>query len=140
MAEGLIRSRLTRDGLADHVRVGSAGTWADDGMPPTAHAVAAMEERGIDIRALRAREIDAAEIEAADLVLAMTDGQRVAIETEFPAARGKTRLMSSLAGSAWDVSDPIGGGLEDYRATANELARLVDAGWAIIVGDEADCP
>lgn len=30
---------------------------------------------------------------------------------------------------------PIGGPLEDYRATADELARLIEHRWAIGVGD-----
>jgi protein-tyrosine-phosphatase len=135
MGEGLIRAEVERLGFGDSLAVGSAGTWAAlEGTPPTEHALFAMQERGIDISDVRSREIDAALVEQADLILAMQESHRIAIETEFPEARGKVLLMSALAGGAYDIADPVGGTLDDYRATANEIARLVAAGWPIIAG------
>jgi len=134
MAEGLIRARLAAEGRQDRVSVASAGTWADDARSATPNAVATMAERGIDIADHRSSEIDAAQLDSADLVLVMTGGHREAIAAEFPDARDKTRLLSSLAGREWDIADPVGGSLDDYRATADELLRLIDAGWAEIVG------
>jgi protein-tyrosine-phosphatase len=136
MAEALIRSRIEASGLVERMRVASMGTWVLDPSPPTTNAVAAMAERGLDITDHVSREVDAAALTAVDLVLVMTDGHRAAIETEFPDARGKTRLISSLAGGTWDIADPIGGSLDDYRVTAAELARLIDAGWDTITGAE----
>lgn len=137
MAEGLIRARLEAEGLAGAVTVTSAGTWAMPDSPASAHAVAAMAERGIDLSDHLSRTVHAPLLAEADLVLAMTDGHRQAMEAEFPDARGKVRLLAGLAGGTWDVADPVGGSLDDYRATASELERLIDAGWAEITGASA---
>lgn len=137
MAEGLIRARLEREGLAGEIEVLSAGTWASEGIPPTDHAIAAMQERGIDISDQESVEVDAELIRRAELILVMTEGHLIGIRTDFPEADAKIRLMSSLAGGSWDVADPVGGSLDDYLVTADELERLVDAGWDEIVGRPA---
>lgn len=134
MAEGLIRAAAAARGLGDRVVVTSSGTWAEDGHPATRHAVVTLAERGIDIRGHVSRSLDPLRVATADLILVMTDNHRQALLAEFPAARGKVMRMSELAGGAWDVADPIGGPIEDYRATADELARLIERGWDAIAG------
>lgn len=135
MGEGLIRAAAAARGAADRIVVSSAGTWAVGGYPATYHAVVAMEARGIDIGTHVSRALSADVVAASDLILVMTDSHREAIVAEFPSARDRTMRFSALAGGAWDIVDPIGGPLEDYLATADELARLIEAGWAVIVGD-----
>jgi protein-tyrosine-phosphatase len=135
MAEGLLRARLAAAGCADRVQVSSAGTWALAGRPPTALAVETMAARGIDITATRAREVDAGLVGAADLILTMTGGHLEALEADYPEARGKVCLMSSLAQGLWDIADPVGGTAEDYEATARELERLIEAGWPTLLGE-----
>ncbi len=130
MAEGLLARRAAAGDLP--LVIASAGTWADDGLPPTENAVAVMAERGIDIAKIRSTEVTADLVTGAYLILAMTSGHREALETEFPAAKGKTWLFSELEGGTWDIEDPVGGSLEDYRATADQLERLTDAGWRLI--------
>lgn len=130
MAEGLLRLRLAATGGDSGVVVSSAGTWAVDGQPATPHAVTTLAERGGDIANHRSREVTLEMVTAADLVLVMTSGHLEAIRAEFPVARDKTLLMSQLAGGRWDVEDPVGQPLAAYRATADELERLIAAGWA----------
>ena len=137
MAEGLLRARLSAAGRDADVAVASAGTWAAAGRPATDHALATLSERGIDLAEHRSREVTSMDVAAADLVLVMTDSHRAALLTEFPAARGKILLFSQLAGGGWDVADPIGQPIDAYRATADELDRLIDAGWARILGQES---
>jgi protein-tyrosine-phosphatase len=93
-----------------------------------------MAERGIDIGRHQATEVDANLLGWADVVLVMTASHREALAEEFPGTADKLILMSCLDGGDWDVADPVGGTLEDYRATAKELARLIDRGWPVIVG------
>jgi protein-tyrosine-phosphatase len=140
MAEALIRDRLERVGLADRISVSSAGTWAQPDRPASSHAVTTMAERGVDLSRHRSREVDAELIGASDLVLAMTESHRQAMVTEFRDAVERIRLFSSLAGGGWDVADPVGGTLDDYRATADELARLLDAGWESVIGSTVRRP
>ena len=50
-------------------------------------------------------------------------------------ARSATpNAVATMAARGIDIADPVGGSLDDYRATADELLRLIDAGWAEIVG------
>lgn len=128
MAEGLVKARLAREGRSG-IQVGSAGTWAHPGAPATADAVAVMAERGIDISAHRAREATRALVGEADLVLAMTASHRDALVAESGPGVTTMRLFSELAGVRYDILDPVGQGLDTYRATADELERLIDAGW-----------
>ncbi len=69
MAEGLLARRLARAGI-DSVRVGSAGLL-EDGKPASAHAVATLAARGVDLRGHRSRQIAAEHVTNADLVLGM---------------------------------------------------------------------
>lgn len=130
MAEGLLARRAAAADLP--LIIASAGTWADSGLRPTENAIAVMAERGIDIAKIRSTEITSDLVISAYLILAMTAGHREALETEFVAAKGKTWLFSELEGGTWDIEDPVGGSLEDYRATADQLERLTDAGWRLI--------
>ncbi len=135
MAEALIRLEAERCAMTGSLAVSSAGTWVNGGREPPAAMVQVMAELGIDVQGRQRREVTAELIESSDLVLVMTGSQREALETEFPSARGKVRLISSLGGLEYDIADPIGGDVDDYRATARELARLIQAGWSIIAGD-----
>jgi protein arginine phosphatase len=140
MAEGLIRRRIELERVTDAVDVQSAGTWTSDGSPATAHAVAAMAERGIDIADHASRELTGEMLVGSDLVLVMTESHRQAIVAEFPEVGSKVRTFSILAGGSWDVVDPIGGSIDDYRATCDELGRLIEAGWRTITDGEAPGP
>jgi protein-tyrosine-phosphatase len=137
MAEALLRARVARAGLDEDVHVVSAGTWAQPGLPPTPHAVEALGECGLAWQGAMSQAVDADLMSASALVLVMTRSHAEALRAEFPAQAHKVTLMSELAGGRWDIADPVGGSLEDYRATRDELARLIDAGWAGILADAA---
>ncbi len=69
MAEVLLRARLDRDEARRDWRVKSAGTEMAGGRLASAYAIDEMAERGIDLRAHRARRISRELMEEADLVL-----------------------------------------------------------------------
>jgi len=131
-----MRSRLESEGLSDRLEVSSAGTWAKAGRAATPTAREAMAELDLDIRDHRSRNLDAAMMEEADLVLVMTQAHRESLTVEFPRLAHKLRLISELQGGEWDLLDPVGQPLDRYRATRDELRRLIDLGWATIVGNE----
>ncbi|HQZ71718.1 MAG TPA: low molecular weight protein arginine phosphatase [Anaerolineae bacterium] len=135
MAEGLLKQRLAATDALDRVRVSSAGTWARAGVPATPSAVQVMAERDIDIGAHRSREVSAEILDPSDLILVMTRGHAESLIAEFPGAASRILCFSALVGSAFDIADPVGLPLSEYRATADELARLIDAGWARILGE-----
>lgn len=135
MAEGLIAARAAAEG-EEALEVSSAGTWASPGAPATPNAQRTMAERDIDISAHQAREVSAPILGGSDLVLVMTESHREALVAEFPDAAPRIALFSSLDGGRWDVADPVTQPIEAYRATADELERLIERGWARILGRE----
>ncbi|MCC5881188.1 MAG: low molecular weight phosphotyrosine protein phosphatase [Halomonas sp.] len=90
--------------------ISSAGLGAlvDHGAEPTAARLAAAD--GLDLSAHRARQLDAGMVREADLILVMSEGQRLAIAERFPFATGKTmrfgRWLPSREGEGEDIADP----------------------------------
>jgi protein-tyrosine phosphatase len=132
-AQTLLAHQLTQVGLGDWV-VESAGTWALDGRPATPYMVDLMAERGLDLTTHRARSVNRRWIEQADLVLVMTHSHAEALRLEFPDQADKIHLLSAMeSGQHYDITDPYGGALADYRACVTQLASLVEQGWERIV-------
>ncbi len=127
MAEALLRQRLEPAG---GWQIESAGTWGLDGHPASSHAIQVMDERGLDITSHSSRTVDYDIIAGADLVLAMTRNHVEALRAEFPdqAARVVYLLSEMKDQRRYDIEDPYGGSLDEYRACADELDELVGAG------------
>ncbi len=133
MAAGLLRARLKEDEERRDWCVVSAGTWASEGRPPSAYAIAEMDERGIDIRAHRSRSLNAELMEKADLILVMTRNHAEALSVAFPEQDHKAYVLSEMVGHVYDISDPYGGTRLEYSYIAQELEQLIDEGYDRIV-------
>ena len=133
MAEVLFAARLAQDPARRGWQAASAGTWAQEGLPASAHAVTAMAERGLDLRGHRSRQVTAEIVAAADLILGMTTNHVEALRAGFPADADRVYLLSEMAGGSFSIADPYGGPLSEYRATAAELERIINAGYERIV-------
>jgi protein-tyrosine-phosphatase len=105
-------------------RVESAGTWAINGRTAHPDMRAAATEAGLNLQEHRARNVDSIALEKYDLLLTMEQSHKEALQIEFPAIRQRVHLLSEMLGVTYDVPDPIGGPLDDYRATVRELDRL----------------
>lgn len=133
MAAGLLKDLLQRRGRND-IEVASAGTAAMAGDPAAAHAVTVLGERGIDLQDHRARRLTSYELDTVDLVLTMTEGHKRTVLDIAPEAAGRVFTVKEAAALArgeqprddLDVADPVGGPLELYRDTADELAALLE--------------
>lgn len=133
IAEGLLRERLAQEGLAHRHQVRSAGVWALDGRPASAHAVTVMAERGIDIGDHIARTITADDMAEADLVLVMSRDHAQMIRNTWPQYDWQVFRLSEMVGKRKDVADPYGGTLEEYRDCADLIARYIDNGFERIL-------
>ncbi|HEY2521380.1 MAG TPA: low molecular weight protein-tyrosine-phosphatase [Streptosporangiaceae bacterium] len=128
MAEVVLRSELTRAGLAGAVTVDSAGTgdW-HIGYPMDRRAQAELARRGYDGSAHRARQIDASWLPGRDLFLAMdrrnaADLRRMAAQAGIPDDRVRLFGDAGGLGADQDIPDPYGGEADDF-ATALELIQ-----------------
>src|SRR5277367_1654112 len=124
MAEGLFR-HATR-GRTD-CRVVSAGVGALEGQPPSAHAVTALRELGIDIAQLRSRMLTSELVDEADYIFGMTHSHVDQVNLLFPQAAEKTFLLrefdETLDEFEKDISDPIGGSYETYAYCRDQIEQ-----------------
>jgi glycine hydroxymethyltransferase len=124
MAEGLFR-HATQD-RADY-QVISAGVGAMEGQPPSAHAVRALKELGIDIAQQRSRMLTPELIERADYIFGMTHSHVDSINLLFPHAAEKTFLLrefdETLDEFEKDITDPIGGSYETYAYCRDQIEQ-----------------
>ena len=125
IAEAVARKVIVERGLSD-VDLQSAGTSAWDGAPASDGALLVGMERNLDLSQHRSQTLTRELVRDADLVLAM--GPHHLERIEALGGEGKAYLLTDFAShgaSSRPVNDPIGGELEVYRATADELEQEV---------------
>ncbi len=127
MAEGLFRKMAAErlgcgpEALEEHGwAVMSAGVAAMTGGRASEPAAAVMSRMGIDVRAHEAQPVTEALVRYADHIFTMTASHRQALVMQWPDAAERTTTLC-LDGS--DVSDPIGGPLEQYQQCAEQIQR-----------------
>jgi len=130
-AEGVFRRLLEQEGVADAIRVDSAGTGAwHAGEAPDARAQAAALERGVDLSTQRARQVSASDYLQFDHILAMDESNLADLAAQCPAQhRGKLRLFLEFAPHAGEleVPDPYYGG-EDGFGRVFDLVEAASRG------------
>jgi protein-tyrosine-phosphatase len=125
LADALARKVVVERGLPE-MEVQSAGTSAWDGAPASDGALLVGLERALDLSQHRAQTLTRELVRDADLVLAM--GPHHLERIEALGGGGKAYLLTEFASHgayARPVNDPIGGELDVYRATADELEQEV---------------
>jgi RpiB/LacA/LacB family sugar-phosphate isomerase len=124
MAEGIFRQAVR--GRGDY-RVSSAGLGAADGQPPSAHAIAAVKELGIDISGQRSRMLTPEMVRQADYIFGMTHSHIDTVILLYPGAAEKTFLLrefdETLDEFEKDISDPIGGSFETYANCRDQIEQ-----------------
>ncbi len=136
MAEGIARREAIERGLID-LEVGSAGTSAWDGSAASDGALLVAMERGVDLAQHRARVLTRELVAESDLVLAM--GPHHLERVLALGGEGRAHLLADYAAhgaaSGRAVSDPVGGDLEVYRSTGDELTREIRLAFDRIAAD-----
>jgi protein-tyrosine-phosphatase len=121
LAEALARRVIVERALSE-IDVSSAGTSAWEGAPASDGALLVGMERNLDLSQHRARTLTRELVRDADLVLAM--GPHHLERIEALGGSGHAFLLTEYASrgaSSRPVTDPIGGELELYRSTADDL-------------------
>ncbi len=130
MAEALFRNML-----ADHLNcqddelldrghtVVSAGLSAYPGASASSEAVQLLKSDGIDLSSHESQPVTEELLFHCDHILTMTQNHLDAILNAFPELAGRARLLSNSVGTGRgeDVSDPIGGGADEYRDCRDEI-------------------
>ena len=125
MAEAMLQHELKDK---TDVSVTSAGLGSLAGHGASKHAVALMEERGLDISGHKARQLTPDMISDSDLILVMEAGHRRAIDSVEPAARGKIYRLCEWRDK--DIPDPYG----QPRKSFEDALELIEQGVSDWVG------
>lgn len=124
MAEAVAKHLLAKPGVTlKPTRVASAGVSAFGDDPMTPEAREALKGFSINAGPHRSQALTKSLVEGADVIYAMTNAHARRIIELMPAAKDKVQLLDP---TGRDVSDPIGGTLADYRASAETIAKLVE--------------
>lgn len=127
-AEGILRAKLHTAGLAEAVKLDSAGTgdW-HVGKAPDARAIQAAAGRGYDIGDLRARQVAKDDFQRFDLILAMDQDNLAWLEQLRPGAGAVPELFLARQGLAVDeVPDPYYGGAAGFERVLDLLESACD--------------
>lgn len=119
MAEGIANRLLEKAGKAGEAQ--SAGIAAAEGDPPSANAVRAAAEIGVDISGHRARSVSMELLEESAAVYTMTENHCRLLCNLYPAFSGKIRVLGG------GIPDPFGGGLDEYRACRDSIVEAIRA-------------
>jgi protein-tyrosine-phosphatase len=121
MAEAIARKYLIERGLSD-IDVASAGTSSWDGAAASDGALLVGLERRLDLSTHRSQQITRALVEESDLIFTM--GPHHLERVDALGGAGKSYMLTAYptrGTSGRAISDPMGGDLDVYRATADEL-------------------
>ena len=129
-AHGVFRHRVQAAGLADRVRVDSAGTHNyHPGEPPDHRSQRHASRRGYDLSDLRARQMLLADFAAHDLVLAMDwDNLALAQAASDPRHHPKIRRLTEFC-TRHDspvVPDPYYGGEKGFEQVLDLIEDACD--------------
>ncbi len=139
LAAGILRCLLRERGLeAQNWQVGSAGTWAREGMGYDPTVIEILRRRGGVVQGV-ARCINSGMVVKFNLILVMERGQKEALRFEFPQHGSKIYLLSEMAGLICSIQDPSGGLLEDYERTASEIEQYLNKGWKRMFDIASNC-
>jgi protein-tyrosine phosphatase len=130
MAEGIARMKLAErfncapDQLALRAfRVASAGVFAARKSPAASESAAVVGEYGGDLGAHESQPLSRELLAQHDFIYAMTAGHLASIQDTFPDLADRVQLLDPAGG---EIPDPIGAGIDVYRATGNRIAELID--------------
>jgi len=109
------------------VSIRSAGLQTVAGRSADPMAITAAARRGVDLSGHVSRPVDRGLVETSDVIFVMDARQLVQLRRDFPAARGKSFLLTSLAPEArLEVRDPLGAEEPAFRACFDHIASAVE--------------
>lgn len=125
MAQHLLAEKLRLAGRTG-LEVRSCGLLVEPFQLVHEHAVAVLKERGLDAAGQVPSPAGPDHADWADLVLLMTQRQKLQWLERFPSCTGRVFTLGEYARMPGDIKDPWGGTLADYRLAAETIERALD--------------
>jgi len=128
-AAALFRDKLAERGVAlSDWKIESAGTWTEAGYPAMPPAVDMARRWGLDLGQHRSRPVSWGILRRFNLILVMEQGQKEALQVEFPQISERMALLSEMCGPPFDVRDPIGRSLRTLEDSFTLIDDLLTRG------------
>ncbi|MEY4133217.1 MAG: hypothetical protein RL592_1275 [Verrucomicrobiota bacterium] len=130
MAEALLRATLAKRGQGlEKLKVASFGLAAEDGQPPSANSVKAMQRIGLDVSGHRSRLLTQADVDRSVVIFGMTESHLAALHSRFDVLPDFVLLLRDVlpADVPRDIPDPFGGGYRDYEECRDSMVEAVPA-------------
>jgi protein-tyrosine-phosphatase len=130
MAEALLRATLAKRGQGlEKLKVASFGLAAQDGQPPSANSVKAMQRIGLDVSGHRSRLLTQADVDRSVVIFGMTESHLAALHSRFDVLPDFVLLLRDVlpTDAPRDIPDPFGGGYRDYEECRDSMVEAVPA-------------
>jgi protein-tyrosine-phosphatase len=130
MAEALLRATLAKRGQGlEKLNVASFGLAAQDGQPPSANSVKAMQRIGLDVSGHRSRLLTQADVDRSVVIFGMTESHLAALHSRFDVLPDFVLLLRDVLPTdvPRDIPDPFGGGYRDYEECRDSMVEAVPA-------------
>jgi protein-tyrosine-phosphatase len=130
MAEALLRATLAKRGQGlENLKVASFGLAAQDGQPPSANSVKAMQRIGLDVSGHRSRLLTQADVDRSVVIFGMTESHLAALHSRFDVLPDFVLLLRDVLPTdvPRDIPDPFGGGYRDYEECRDSMVEAVPA-------------
>jgi len=114
--------------------IGSAGTIGNPGVSMSPGSLEQLSRRGIDGSSHRAQPLTIELLQRCERIFAMSPEHREAVVDIMPAAADRVVMLDPDG----PVPDPVGGGDEEYRRSAEHIERVVDARLEEFVNEDCD--
>jgi len=127
VGEGLLKNHFETIG-ASGIEVSSAGITAMVNAPASAHSVAVMSQKNIDISGHVARQLTHDMMVQNDLILVMELDQKKHLEQVFTFARGKVHLIGRFQSDEQkrEIEDPYLKPLAAFELMATQMESCVN--------------
>jgi protein-tyrosine-phosphatase len=109
-------------------RIESAGTWAMDGQQAVTRAQMVLHEKGLDVSNHYSRTVTSEMLSSFNLILTMERGHKEALRTEFPGVAQHVFMLSEMINAMYDIQDPVGGSMADFRQTLDDIENILSRG------------
>src|SRR4030042_3024995 len=129
MAEAILKRLVASRPDADQWHIESSGTWANFGIEPAALSQFVMHTMGMDISSHISQPVTMELLQNFDLILTMEANHKEGMIYHFSEFADRIFMLSEMVGIEEDVSDPMGGELVDFKATARELEHYLSDGF-----------
>ena len=130
MAEALLRATLVKRGQGlEKLKVASFGLAAEDGQPPSANSVKAMQRIGLDVSTHRSRLLSQADVDRSIVIFGMTESHLAALHSRFDVLPACVLLLRDVLPTdvPRDIPDPFGGGYRDYEECRDSMVEAIPA-------------